>query len=58
MAPELLDLLLCPLCFAAVDGGEAWLSCRACRRRYPLREGLPVLLLEEAELEPAPDAST
>ena len=28
---------------------SAWLRCGGCGRRYPVREGIPVMLLEESE---------
>ena len=47
--PELLSLLACPVDHAAVrdDGGA--LVCATCGRRYPVRDGIPVMLIEEAE---------
>jgi uncharacterized protein YbaR (Trm112 family) len=53
--PKVLELLVCPAChselFYIVGEAEA-LQCRnsGCRRRYPVREGIPVMLLEEAEV--------
>lgn len=47
---ELLDLLACPLCKAALSLDGDWLVCSQCRRRYPIRDGIPVLLVEEAVL--------
>lgn len=47
---ELLEILACPQCKgdvylnAAGDG----LVCRACRLLYPVREGIPVMLIDEA----------
>ena len=52
--PELLSMLACPVCRAAVEPtpeGTA-LLCRACRRRYPIVDDIPVLLVEEAVVEP------
>jgi len=47
---ELLAILACPQCLQPVeaDADEAWLVCRVCRVRYPVREGIPVMLAEEA----------
>lgn len=48
---QLLALLECPSCRdrleLGADGGV--LACRGCGRRYPVRDGTPVLLVEEAE---------
>ncbi len=30
-----------------------WLVCEQCGRRYPIRDGIPVMLVEEAEAPPA-----
>ena len=50
---ELLEILACPLCKAEVrnegEGASERIVCTACGRRYPVREGIPVMLVEEAE---------
>ena len=55
--PEFLSILCCPLSHAAlVQDGETLVSTDpATRRRYPITEGFPVLLIEEAE--ELPDAA-
>jgi uncharacterized protein YbaR (Trm112 family) len=48
---ELLEILACPVCKTSVrlaEGG-GWLLCDSCGRRYPIRDGIPVMLVEEAE---------
>ena len=47
---ELLDILACPLCKTPVKLEAARLICTNCGRRYPIRDGIPVMLVEEAEL--------
>jgi uncharacterized protein YbaR (Trm112 family) len=51
---ELLDILVCPLCKAPVkllsDGSG--LKCQSCRRVYPVRDDIPVMLPEEAAIAP------
>ena len=47
--PELLELLACPVCKAPVELREDRLVCVRCGRRYPIRDGIPVMLVEEAE---------
>jgi uncharacterized protein YbaR (Trm112 family) len=51
---ELLDILVCPVCKAPVkllaDGSG--LKCGSCRRVYPVRDGIPVMLPEEAMIAP------
>lgn len=47
---ELLDILVCPQCGGAVvPRDDDGLVCPACCLCYPLRDGIPVLLVEEAE---------
>jgi len=46
--PELLAILACPVCKTAVKLTDDRLVCIQCGRRYPIREGIPVMLVEEA----------
>ncbi|WP_392390963.1 Trm112 family protein [Nocardioides sp. LHD-245] len=54
MAPELLAIIVCPACkgelavtpAGADDGVE--LVCQGCGLAYPVRDGIPVLLVDEA----------
>lgn len=48
---KLLDILACPVCKEKVSCGDDALICDRCLRRYPIREGIPVMLIEEAEIE-------
>jgi len=48
--PRLLEQLACPRCkgpLTAASDGEL-LRCPACGLRYPIRDGIPVLLADEA----------
>ena len=51
---ELLEILACPACKTPVklvhDG--AALKCEQCRRVYPIKDDIPVMLIEEATVEP------
>ncbi len=47
--PRLLEILACPVCKISVTLDEGHLVCGQCHRRYPIREGIPVMLVEEAE---------
>lgn len=53
LSPELLEILACPLCKVAVtltaDGSG--LRCDKCSRVYPIRDDIPVMLVEEAKVE-------
>lgn len=55
---ELLEILACPACKAPVRLEEDEIVCSGCGRRYPIREGIPIMLIEEAETpaDPAPSA--
>lgn len=47
---ELLEILACPACHGKIshDEDKDRLDCEKCRRSYPIKEGIPVLLIEEA----------
>lgn len=47
---ELLKILACPLCREDVVEKEDKLVCTKCQRRYPIKDGIPVMLVDEAEL--------
>ncbi len=51
--PKLLEILACPECKTEVqptpDG--TGLLCRACGRRYPVVDDIPIMLVEEASRE-------
>lgn len=48
---ELLEILACPQCKEGmtVSGSGDGLVCGGCGLKYPIKDGIPVLLLEEAE---------
>jgi uncharacterized protein len=52
---ELLSILACPECKAPLthDEDRDVLKCGHCHRAYPIRDGIPVLLKEEAIQEEA-----
>ena len=49
--PELLEILVCPNDRGELDYLEAEqiLACRSCGYRYPIRDDIPVMLIDEAE---------
>ncbi|MFQ5463246.1 MAG: Trm112 family protein [Phycisphaerae bacterium] len=49
--PELLEKLVCPVSHAPLIQVGAWLysTDRETRRRYPIRDGIPIMLIDEAE---------
>ena len=46
---ELLDILVCPACKTKVAMEKDMLACGSCGRRYPVRDGIPVMLIEEGD---------
>ena len=55
--PELLAILACPLDKQPVSRQGNYLVCQECQRHYPIREGIPVMLIDEA-LTPEQAAAT
>ncbi len=53
ISKELLEILVCPLCKAPVElkPDESGLKCVQCKRVYPIREDIPVMLIDEAKVE-------
>lgn len=47
-----LDILVCPVCKTRVEllPDESGLKCVSCRRVYPIRDEIPVMLPEEANI--------
>ena len=54
ISPQLLDLLRCPLdpSNTRLDQTAEGLVCQRCRLQFPVREGIPCMLPEEAQLPP------
>ena len=50
---DLLSILACPECKTplALDDERGVLKCGKCHRAYPIRDGIPVLLKDEATVE-------
>ncbi len=50
---ELLKILVCPLCKTPVTptADEKGLRCGTCRRVYPVRDDIPIMLVDEARIE-------
>jgi len=45
---ELLDMLACPHCKGDVAEKDGGIVCEDCHRRYPIKNGIPVLIKSEA----------
>lgn len=54
VSPELLEILVCPVCKATVrlleDGSG--LECEECHRVYPIRDDIPIMLVDQAIIKP------
>jgi len=51
ISKDMLAILVCPVCkggLRLVEEGSG-LICEACRLKYPIRDGIPVMLADEAE---------
>lgn len=53
VSKELLQILVCPLCKAPLDlkADGSGLKCTQCRRVYPIKDDIPVMLIDEAQIE-------
>jgi uncharacterized protein len=52
---DLLEILVCPACKKPLthrDHPES-LKCTACLRVYPVRDGIPIMLIDQATIEPS-----
>ena len=51
LAPQLLEILVCPKCKGPLDYSieQSSLTCPSCRLRYPVRDGIPIMLIDEAQ---------
>ena len=54
MLKQILDILVCPVpeCRKALklSPDESSLQCSGCRRIYPIRDGIPILLIDQAQM--------
>ncbi len=46
---ELLDILACPACKGDVKLDAEKIVCTKCGLRYPIKDGIPVMLIDEGE---------
>jgi uncharacterized protein len=53
VSKELLDILVCPVCKTSVKmtPDQRGLKCSTCRRVYPVRDDIPVMLVDEARID-------
>ncbi len=50
LSKELLDILVCPQCKGDIEltPNQDGLICQACKLCYPIKDDIPVMLIEEA----------
>ena len=50
VSPKLLSILVCPKCKGELDYREAEsvLVCQTCKLKYPVRDDIPIMLIDEA----------
>jgi len=49
ISQELLQILACPACKSPVELKGDRLVCQGCGRRYRIEDGIPIMLIDEAE---------
>ena len=49
ISPELLEILACPADKQPVELQDDFLICRSCGRKYPVEDGIPIMLIEEGD---------
>ena len=53
ISPDFLAILRCPFCKSKVElksGGDG-LKCESCHRVYPIRDDIPIMIVDEAVIE-------
>jgi len=53
ISQDLLEILVCPLCKEPVTltSNNQGLKCSKCKRVYPIKDDIPVMLIDEAKVE-------
>ena len=53
ISKELLDILACPKCKGEIrlNDKQDGLVCNACKLMYPIKDDIPVMLIDEATIE-------
>ena len=54
VSKDLLEILRCPACVKETGGEleffqENWLICQDCGRKYPIKQDIPVMLIDEGD---------
>lgn len=53
ISKDLLEILICPSCKGMVEmkADGSGLKCVQCKRVYPIRDDIPIMLIDEAKIE-------
>ena len=53
IAEDLLEILVCPACKQPLEYREKpeSLKCKQCHRVYPVKDDIPIMLMDEATIE-------
>ncbi|MBN3039985.1 MAG: Trm112 family protein [Candidatus Omnitrophica bacterium] len=46
---DLLKILACPACKSEVMYSDDKIICKHCHRKYPIKDGIPIMLVEESQ---------
>lgn len=59
VSPQLIEMLRCPVCLEPVTltADNQGLRCAKCHLIYPIRDGFPVMIKDEARPEPGSEAA-
>ncbi len=51
ISKDLMNILVCPQCRGGLEtmDNDSGLVCAACRLKYPIRDDIPIMLIDEAE---------
>ncbi len=54
IAKELLEILVCPVCITSLEyrTNPESLKCAHCHRVYAVKDNIPIMLVDEATIEP------
>jgi len=55
LSPELLKILCCPKCHGNLKYVADNLTCISCARVYPIRDDIPIMLVDESPSSPSSD---
>jgi len=58
ISKELLDMLACPACGGGIFQGNEIVECDKCERIYPVKDDVPIMLVEESKCKNNDNLST